>query len=62
MRCSIGELSMLGIAAASADRASFPLLVYASLGAVLAANLLFRSWAARAQRSVDVAIASAEVA
>lgn len=55
---------MLGIAAVSADPASFPMLVYASFGAVAAANLLFRGWAARAQTqaSVDLAIASAEAA
>lgn len=57
---SLCELLMLGIAAAAADASSFPMLVYASFGAVLAANLLFRSWARRAQPSVDLAIASVE--
>ncbi len=56
---SFSELLMLGIAALSADPASFPLLVYASFGAVLAANVLFRSWARRAQPQVDTAIANA---
>jgi hypothetical protein len=50
---------MLGIAAVSADPSSFPLLVYGSFGAVLAANVLFRGWARRAQPSVDSAIAAA---
>lgn len=57
--CSFSELLMLGIAALSADPASFPLLVYASFGAVLAANVLFRAWARRAQPQVDTAIANA---
>ncbi|KAL4440206.1 hypothetical protein ABPG75_003207 [Micractinium tetrahymenae] len=60
--CSFSELLMLGIAALSADPASFPLLVYASFGAVLAANVLFRSWARRAQPQVDTAIANAAAA
>ncbi|KAI7840421.1 hypothetical protein COHA_005852 [Chlorella ohadii] len=58
--CSFSELFMLGIAAVYADPASFPLLVYASFGAVVCANLLFRSWARRAQPTVDLAIASAD--
>ena len=53
---------MLGIAAASAGTTSFPLLVYTSYGAILAANLLFRSWARGAQPSLDAAIASASAA
>jgi hypothetical protein len=60
--CSFSELLMLGIAAASAGTTSFPLLVYTSYGAILAANLLFRSWARGAQPSLDAAIASASAA
>lgn len=94
---SFSELFMLGIAAVYADPASFPILVYASFGAVsstdgcgrasllfsttpavspastagcaecldsslqvVCANLLFRTWARRAQPTVDLAIASAD--
>lgn len=60
--CSFSELLMLGTAALSADPASFTLLVYTSLAAILAANLLFRWWARRAQPAVDGAIANAAAA
>ena len=60
-RRSLSELLMLGAAAASADPASYPALVYASFAAVVAANLLFRAWAPRAQRTVDAAIAAAAI-
>lgn len=50
---------MLGIAAVTANPRSFPMLVYASFSAILAANLLFRTWARGAQPSVDLAIANA---
>ncbi|PRW39229.1 solute carrier family 40 member chloroplastic [Chlorella sorokiniana] len=55
--CSFSELFMLGIAAVYADPASFPLLVYASFGAVVCANLLFRSWARRAQPTAAAELA-----
>jgi hypothetical protein len=60
--CSFSELLMLGIAAVSTGTTSFPLLVYTSYGAILAANLLFRSWSRGAQPSLDAAIASASAA
>ncbi|EFN52807.1 hypothetical protein CHLNCDRAFT_138468 [Chlorella variabilis] len=57
--CSFSEVFMLGIAAVTANPRSFPMLVYASFSAILAANLLFRTWARGAQPSVDLAIANA---
>jgi hypothetical protein len=35
------------------------MLVYTSFAAILAANLLFRSWARGAQQSLDLAISAA---
>jgi iron-regulated transporter 1 len=57
--CSFSELIMLGAAALSAGPASFPFLVYSSFAAVVAANCVFRGWAAGAQPRIDAAIADA---
>ena len=54
---------MLGVAAAGAAEGVDPPLVYGSFAAVLAANALFHSWAARVgERHVGQATAAAAAA
>lgn len=45
--CSFSELFMLGLAAYVITPASYSALIYASFGAVIAANMVYRWWATR---------------
>ena len=54
--CSSSELLMLGMAAYVIGPQSYKVLIFVSLGAVAAANMLFNSWAKKSQESAGSAV------
>ena len=52
--CSFSELLMLGLAAYVIGPASFKSLIYISLTAVIAGNVLFTSWGTKKEREMGI--------